>query len=52
MTDLLLPDHPPDTVNDIALSTAIRTDNARNALVKADMGLISKTLKSLYFEAL
>ena len=52
MTDLLLPDHPADTVDNIALPTAIRADNARNALIKADMGLISKTLKSLYFKAL
>jgi hypothetical protein len=52
MTYLLLPDHPPDAIDDIALSTAIRADNARNALVKADMRLISKTLESFYFEAL
>ena len=52
MADLLLPNDPADTVNDIALPTAVRTDNARNAFVKADKGLISKTLKSLYFQTL
>ena len=52
MANLLLPDHPPDTVDNIALPTAIGTDNARDALVEADKGFISKTLKSLYFKAL
>jgi hypothetical protein len=52
MTDLLLADHPTDTVDNIALPAAIRTNDTRNTLVKADMGLISETLESLYFQAL
>jgi hypothetical protein len=52
MTDLLLPDHPPDAVDDIALATSIRADDPRNALIKADMGLVGKTLKTLYFQTL
>ena len=52
MTDLLLADHPTDTIDNIALSTAIRTDDTRNTLIKADIGLISETLESLYFQAL
>jgi hypothetical protein len=52
MTDLLFADHPTDAVDNIALSAAIRTNDTRNALIKADMGLISETLESLYFQTL
>jgi len=52
MADLLLPDYPPDTVDNIALPAPIRADDTRNALIKADMGLIGKTLKPLYFQTL
>ena len=49
MTDLLLPDHPANAVDDIALAAAIRSDDTRNAFVKADMGFISKTFETLNF---
>jgi hypothetical protein len=52
MTYLLLTDHPPDAVDDIALPATIRSDDTRDTLVKTDMGLISKTLKPLYFQTL
>jgi hypothetical protein len=52
MADLLLPDHPPDAIDDIALSAPVWTDDPRDTLVKTDMGLIGKTLKPLYFQTL
>ena len=47
MTDLLLSDNPPDAVDDIAFTTTIGADDTSNAFIKADKGLVSKTLKSL-----
>ena len=53
VTDLLLPDYPPDAIpDDIALSAAIWTDDPGDPLVKTDMGLIGKTLEPLYFQTL
>ena len=49
MADLLLPDDPPDTVDDITFTTAVGADDTRNALVKADYRLVSEALESLYF---
>jgi hypothetical protein len=49
MTDLLLSDHPADAVDDIALAATVGSDNPGDAFIKADKGLISKTLKPLNF---
>jgi hypothetical protein len=47
MADLLLADHPPDTVHNIALAASIRSYDARNPFIKKNIGLIGKTLKPL-----
>jgi hypothetical protein len=52
MTDLLLPDHPSYAVDNIAFAASVRADDPRNTLIKADMGLVGKTLKTLYFQTL
>jgi hypothetical protein len=49
MADLLLPDHPADTVNDITLSTPVGPDNASNPLVEVEHGFIGETLKPFDF---
>jgi hypothetical protein len=45
----MFPDHPADGIHDIALSAAVGTDDAGNAFVEINHGLIGKTLKPLDF---
>ena len=45
-------DHPADGIDDITLSTAIRTDDTGDAFIEVDDGFIGKTLESLDFQTL
>ena len=52
MTDLLLTDHPADTVDDVAFSAAVGSYDAGNVVIEIYDGLVGKTLKSFNFQAL
>ena len=49
MADLLLPDYPADTVDNITLTTSVGPDNARNTLIEVEYGFIGETLKPFDF---
>jgi hypothetical protein len=49
VADLLFADHPADAVNDVALATAIGTNNARYVVVKINNRFIGETFESFYF---
>lgn len=49
MTDLLLSDNPPDAIDDIAFTTTVGADDARDVVVEVDDCFISKTFESFYF---
>ena len=49
VTDLLLTDHPADTVHDVAFTATIGPDNAGNAFVEIERRLVGKALKTLDF---
>lgn len=49
MADLLLTDHPPDAIDDIAFTTSVRSHDTGDVVVEVDDGFISKTFKSFYF---
>ncbi len=52
VADLLFADDPANAIDDIAFSATVGADDPGDTLVKADMGLIGKTLESLNFQAL
>ena len=49
VTDLMLPDHPPDTIDDITLTTAVRANDSGDTFIKMKDGLVGKTFKSFDF---
>ena len=43
VTDLVFADHPADTVHDIALATAIGSNDTRDTFIKIEYSFIGKT---------
>ena len=52
IADLMFTDHPADGIDDVTLATAVRTDDAGDALIEVDDGFVGKTLESLDFQTL
>jgi hypothetical protein len=49
VTDLLFPDHPADTVNDIGFAATVGSYDPRDIVVEVHDRFISKTFESLDF---
>src|SRR4030095_3945007 len=43
----LLAEHPGDSVDDVALAAAVRTDNCGDAVIEPELGAIGKALESV-----
>ena len=52
LLDPLLSQHPAHSIRNITLSTAIRSYNARNAIMKLKFDLVCKGFESVYFNTL
>jgi len=49
MTYLLFTDDPADTVDDIALTASVRTDDTGDTFIEKNIGFVGKTFETLDF---